>query len=177
MLKDVEVLVLRATVGGLMAGHGAQKLMGAFEGPGLQGTAGMMKSLGFEPADRWALAAALSEFGGGVLTALGLFNPLGPIGIISAMTMATATVHWNKPVWASKGGAELPVINIAAALAVAIAGPGEFSLDHALGIQLPKAVPALAGLTAAGLIAYGLTNRPAAAQSEDQSEEAQTASA
>ena len=64
MLKDVEVLVLRATVGGLMAGHGAQKLIGAFEGPGLQGTAGMMKSLGFEPADRWALAAALSEFGG-----------------------------------------------------------------------------------------------------------------
>lgn len=161
MLRDVEVLILRGTVGGLLAGHGAQKLFGAFGGPGLKGTAGMMQALNLQPADQWAMGAALSEFGGGVLTALGLLNPLGPIGVISAMAMATGTVHWGKPIWVTQGGAELPVTNIAAVLALAIAGPGKYSLDNAFGITLPKYIPAIAGLSAAGLIAYALSSRAA----------------
>ena len=94
---DVALLILRLTLGGLLTGHGAQKLFGAFGGPGPQGTAGMMEALDLKPGQRWAAAAALSEFGGGVLTALGLFNPLGPLGIMGSMSMATATVHWASP--------------------------------------------------------------------------------
>jgi putative oxidoreductase len=159
MLKDVEVLILRGVVGGLMAGHGAQKLFGAFEGPGLRGTAGMMGALGLQPAEHWAKAAALGEFGGGALTALGLANPLGEIGIVSSMAMATGTAHWGKPVWVTQGGAELPIINSAAALALAIAGPGQLSLDNALGIKVPAVLTALTALVAAGLVGYGLNAR------------------
>jgi putative oxidoreductase len=43
-----------------------------------------MESLGLKPGSAWAPVAALSEFGGGALTALGLLSPLGPIGIIAA---------------------------------------------------------------------------------------------
>jgi putative oxidoreductase len=172
MLKDVEVLILRGTLGGLMVGHGAQKLFGILEGPGLKGTAGMMEHLGLRPGERWALAAALSEFGGGMLTALGLLNPIGPIGIISSMVMATGTAHWGKPIWVTAGGAELPVINIAAATAVAIAGPGKYSLDHALGIRMPKPVAALSAFTAGTLIAYGLANRSMAAAAQQAEEPA-----
>src|SRR3954447_10310101 len=75
-LRSTGVFVLRATVGGLLAGHGAQKLLGWFEGGGMEGTTGMMEKLGLEPPRRSARLAALSELGGGLMTALGLLNPI-----------------------------------------------------------------------------------------------------
>ncbi|MFN8591782.1 MAG: DoxX family protein [Thermomicrobiales bacterium] len=140
---DVGILALRLAVGGLLAGHGAQKLFGSFGGPGLEGTSGWLESMGYRPGKEWALLAGLSEFGGGALTALGLLHPLGPIATLGAMAVATLDVHGGKPVWATQGGAELPITNMAAALALAMAGPGTLSLDGALGIEVPKPVAAL----------------------------------
>src|SRR5689334_3375639 len=108
-MRDMGLALLRGVTGGLMAGHGAQKLFGAFEGPGLKGTAGFMEALGLAPGHVWGTTAALAEFGGGTLTALGLVHPVGPLGMLSSMVMATAKVHWGKPIWATAGGAELPV--------------------------------------------------------------------
>jgi putative oxidoreductase len=136
-MRDVSLLVARLTVGGLLAGHGAQKLFGAFEGPGLKGAAGMMESIGIRPGDRWAVMAGLSEFGGGSLTALGLLGPLGPIASMASMAMAATTVHWGKPIWATSGGAELPVTNLAMLSSIALAGPGRLSLDRMFGIRVP----------------------------------------
>ena len=45
-MSDAASLVLRTALGGLMAGHGAQKAFGSFEGPGPEGTAGFMEMLG-----------------------------------------------------------------------------------------------------------------------------------
>ncbi len=42
-------LVLRLTVGGLITGHGLQKLRGSFGGPGLEGTTEMMRSIDLHP--------------------------------------------------------------------------------------------------------------------------------
>lgn len=120
-----------------MAGHGAQKLFGSFEGPGVEGTEQMMESMDLKPGRPWAIVGGASEFGGGVLTTLGMLNPLGPIGIIGAMAMATIKVHGVKPIWAQEGGGELPVTNAAIATALTMAGPGKYSVDHALGIKLP----------------------------------------
>ena len=124
VMKDLALLILRLSVGGLLMGHGAQKLFGSFGGFGMQGTAGWMESMGLKPGNRWAMLAGGSEFGGGALTALGLASPLGPIGVMAAMGTATTKVHWGKPIWVSEGGAELPVTNIAVASALALAGPG-----------------------------------------------------
>jgi putative oxidoreductase len=136
-MSNLAALILRVVQGSLLAGHGAQKLFGSFEGPGLEGTSSFMEMLGLRPGRPWATLAGLSEFGGGVLTTLGLLNPLGPLGIIGAMSMATATAHRGKPIWATEGGAELPVTNIAASTALILNGPGKYSLDRALGIRLP----------------------------------------
>ncbi|MGH3579688.1 MAG: DoxX family membrane protein, partial [Mycobacterium sp.] len=53
-MKDLGLLALRVTTGGLLAGHGAQKLFGTFGGHGLEGTGGFMESLGLKPGQRWA---------------------------------------------------------------------------------------------------------------------------
>jgi len=79
-MVSLGLLVLRLTVGSLLAGHGAQKLFGSFGGGGLEGTGGMLHPMGFRPAKQWAAAArARREFGGGLCTALGLMSPLGQI--------------------------------------------------------------------------------------------------
>ncbi len=151
------LLVLRLIFGGLLAGHGAQKLFGWFGGHGLQGTAGWLKSMNMHPSKPWAVLAGVSEFGGGVLTALGFLNPLGPLASTGAMGMAAAKVHRGKPIWVTSGGAELPLTNIAIALALGIAGPGKFSLDCALNLRLPRRLILIPGLAlAAGSIAYGV---------------------
>lgn len=141
---DLGLLGLRMTVGGLLVGHGAQKLFGSFGGYGLDGTAGWLESLGLKPGKAWAVLAGASEFGGGSLMALGLLNPLGPIATYGAMLMAWNKAHVGKPIWVTAGGAELVLTNIAAATAVALAGPGRYSLDDAFDIETPTWVSLMA---------------------------------
>jgi putative oxidoreductase len=174
-MKDLALLVLRLSVGGLMVGHGAQKLFGSFGGYGMQGTAGWLESLGLRPGNRWALLAGGSEFGGGALTALGLASPLGPIGVIAAMSTATTKVHWGKPIWASEGGAELPATNLAVASALMIAGPGRYSLDRLLGLRIPPALALLAAAAAAAGVAMATTqSSPQLEQADDGMQAAET---
>ncbi len=121
--------VLRVTVGGLMLGHGLQKLNGSFGGPGLQATQDSMGAIGMHPAKQQGLAAALSETIGGGLTAAGFLSPLGPAMITGTMIVAIAKVHAKNGVWVTKGGYEYNATIIAAALALASSGPGVLSLD------------------------------------------------
>jgi putative oxidoreductase len=159
-MSDIGLLILRLAVGGLLAGHGSQKLFGWFSGPGLKGIAGWLESMGLTPGTFWATAASASELGGGVLTSLGFLHPLGPLGTMGAMIMATAKAHWGKPIWVAKGGAELPVINMASALALTLTGPGRFSLDHVLGIRLPRELVVAIALVEAAMVAIGIVSRP-----------------
>src|SRR5579884_425510 len=160
MLRDLGLLTLRLSVGGLLVGHGSQKMFGWFKGPGLQGTAGWLESLGLKPGTAWATAASASELGGGLLTALGFLHPIGPIGTMGAMIMATAKAHWGKPIWVSQGGAELPVVNMASALALTLTGPGRFSLDRLFGIRMPRAVVIAVAVVEGVMVAIGIKSRP-----------------
>ena len=74
--------------------------------------------------------------------------------------MATVKAHWGKPIWVSKGGAELPVINMATALALTLTGPGRFSLDHVFGIRLPRALVFAVTAVEAATLAIGIMSRP-----------------
>jgi putative oxidoreductase len=155
-MTNVAMLILRVSTGTLIAGHGAQKLFGWFGGGGPAETEKMMEKMELRPPKVWAMAAGVSEFGGGLLTALGLLNPMGPLGIISAMSVASLTAHGGKPIWAQKGGAELPVTNIAVALAIALGGPGRLSLDRALGVRLGRMLVGLAAVGAGAGVAAAL---------------------
>jgi putative oxidoreductase len=165
-MKDFGLLILRLAFGALMAGHGSQKLFGWFSGPGLKGTSGWLESMGLRPGRPWAIMAGLSEFGGGALTLLGALNPLGTLGTVGAMGMATTKAHWGKPIWVTSGGAELPVLNMAAALALGLSGPGKFSVDNALGLRLPRRLILVPGLLATvATVAAGtmISNQPSPA--------------
>jgi putative oxidoreductase len=135
-MMSLGMLLLRVVTGGLMMGHGAQKLFGAFDGPGPEGTGQWLESLDFKPGHFWARVAGWSEFGGGLLTALGFMHPVGPLTLIAPMAIATGKAHAGKPIWVSSGGAELPVTNMAIASALTLAGPGIFSLDSVFGTRL-----------------------------------------
>jgi len=154
-MRSLGVLIVRLVVGGLLAGHGAQKLFGWFGGPGLQGTAGWLESMRLRPGTTWARIAGGSELVGGMLTVLGFLNPLGPIAAMGAMSMAWAKVHLGNPVWSTKGGAELPLTNIAVLSALTVAGPGRLSLDSLFGIRVPRIVGlgALLGMLASVYLA------------------------
>lgn len=165
-MYDFALLLLRTVTGGLLAGHGAQKLFGSFGGPGIEGTAGFVESLGMKPGRPWAAAAGLSELGGGTLTALGLLNPLGSLGVLGAMSVAAFKVHGVRPIWAESGGAELPVTNAAIVTAIALAGPGRYSLDRALGLRAPRWMVVLAFLLGAIVAASSLSSEPDAGDEE-----------
>ena len=160
------VLALRATAGGLLAGHGAQKLFGSFGGHGIEGTAGWLESLGMRPGKPWALMAGASEFGSGMLMSLGLLGPVGPISAFGPMLNAWALAHAGKPIWNTSGGAELPLMFMASAGALALAGPGRFSLDRVLGIKVPAPIAGLAIVGVAAGLAVSLIRREQTAAQE-----------
>jgi putative oxidoreductase len=83
---DTGLLIARLVFGLLMAVHGSQKLFGWFGGPGMSGTASFLEGLGFRPGRLFAVANALAECGGGVLLALGLFEPIAAAAPAPATT-------------------------------------------------------------------------------------------
>src|SRR3954469_21099717 len=132
---DLALFVLRVVVGGLFAAHGAQKLFGSLGGHGIAGTGQFFESLGLQPGERHARLAGLGEFGGGLLLILGLLTPLGAAALIGVMTVAILTVHAPKGWQATEGGYEYNVVLGAVAFALAAAGPGAWSIDHAIGFD------------------------------------------
>lgn len=160
-------LIARAVIGGLFIGHGTQKLFGWFDGPGPEGTAGMMKSLGIEPAKANAQAAALSETLGGALLVAGAATPLAAAALIGTMVSAIRLVHAPKGLWATNGGYEFNLVLIAALLAIVDSGPGEPSVDSALGLKDYGPRWALASL-AAGFAGSTAVVQAGRAQAEHQ---------
>ena len=165
MLMSLGLLLARL-IGFGFAAHGAQKLFGWFGGHGLAGTGGFFESMGFRPGRLFAFAAGTGELLGGLLIALGLGGPIGPMFVIAVMVVATLAVHWPKGFFVSDGGYELPLAYGSLAVALAFAGFGAYSLDAAFGwnaIWTPQlAWIAIAVGALGGLLNLAARRKPAA---------------
>lgn len=154
---NLGLLLIRLIFGLMMAAHGAQKLFGWFGGYGLTGTGGFFESLGFRPGRRFAFAAALSEFGGGWLFALGFLGPVGPALILAVMLVASISVHLPNGLFATTNGVEMPLFVATTVVGIALIGFGTYSLDAALGLAAFW-TPGLIGLALVVGVVGGIGN-------------------
>jgi len=149
---------LRTVIGVLFFGHGTQKLFGWFGGHGPEVTGQFFEHLGLKPGIKHARAAGAAEAGGGALLALGFLTPAAAAALIGVMSTAIRTVHLKNGPWSTDNGYEYPLALLATMVALADLGPGEISLDHALGTEVKGPLVAL-GALAAGVGGATLTTR------------------
>jgi putative oxidoreductase len=161
--------IARVVIGGLFVGHGTQKLFGWFGGPGIEAASKMMHSIGLRPGRRNAVAASATETIGGAMLVAGAFTPLAAAALIATMITAIRTVHLDNGLWNSNGGYEFNLALIAAILAIVDGGPGEPSVDGALGLDETGpgwALAALAGGVLGSTIAIELGRRHPAEEAD-----------
>jgi putative oxidoreductase len=131
---DWALLVARVVVGVIFMVHGAQKLFGAFGGPGLSAIVQMMGPLGY--------LVTIGEFFGGLGLIFGFLSRFSAASIILIMLGAIGLVHGQFGFfmnWTGKQageGFEYHLLVIGALLPILIAGPGRFAIGRYL--PLPK---------------------------------------
>lgn len=154
---SIGLLVVRVTLGLLMAAHGSQKLLGWFGGHGLAGTAGFFDSIGFRPGRFFATLASATEVTSGILLALGFLGPVGPALMISVMIVAAVSMHLKNGLFAANNGIEVPLLYGVVAAGLLLTGPGLYSLDAVLGLGY-LASPTLAWAALAVGVVGGVMN-------------------
>jgi putative oxidoreductase len=125
---DLSLLVVRVIVGVIFTAHGAQKLFGAFGGPGLADVVEKMGPLGYP--------VTIGEFFGGVGLIVGFLSRFSAASLIVIMIGAIAMVHGQKGFFLSDGGFEYNLALIGLLAPTLLAGPGRFAVGQFL--PLPK---------------------------------------
>jgi len=115
-------------VGVIFAAHGAQKLFGAFGGPGLDKVVEMMGPIGY--------LVTIGEFFGGLGLVVGFLCRFSAAALIVIMIGAIAQVHAKNGFFLQNGGFEYNLALIGLLAAVLIAGPGRYAVGRFL--PLPK---------------------------------------
>jgi len=159
------LLIVRLALGPMIIAHGYNKMFGA---GGLAGTTRWFEGLGLRPARVHAVLASTLEMVTGALLIAGFLTPAACAALIGLMTVAAVTDHKGKGYFMFRNGCEYVALVAMVALGVASTGPGAWSLDHALGLDLAGiwwAVGAgVLGLTAAALLVGVSTQRPVPAE-------------
>jgi putative oxidoreductase len=136
MEQDLGLLVIRLVVGLTFVAHGAQKVLGVWNGPGMVGWTGAMEHMGFRPARYWAMLSAGVELGCGTLIAIGFLTPIAAAALLGHATVIILKVQLPRGFWNSKGGIEFPLSLAGALVAIILVGPGGWSIDGILHLGL-----------------------------------------
>lgn len=127
------LLLIRGIVGYVMVYHGAQKLFGWFDGPGMETFISHLPDLGIPnvPPKYLAYAAAGSEFGGGILLMIGFLTRLAAIPVAFTMGVAAFKVHGHAFALSAKPvpGMEFALTLMVVAIGLIFTGPGRFAID------------------------------------------------
>lgn len=147
---DIALLVVRIWLAVVMVLHGIN------HGRSIEGTASWFESVGFSSPKLNAQISSLGEIAIGLAIGAGFLTSPAAAGLAAVMFVAFWTIHrfagffnFHRP----DEGYEYVATLAFVALAIAIIGPGEYSIDHALGwADELNGVPG-ALIWAAGLIA------------------------
>lgn len=145
---DIAMLVLRVWVGIVMIAHGINHARSQ------EGTANWFEKVGFRSPQLNARMSVLSELAIGAGLIVGLLTSIAAAGLVATMFLAFWAVHrfagffvFHRP----DEGYEYVVTLAVAALVIAVVGPGDVSIDAAIGIDGD-----LDGVTGAVIIGLGL---------------------
>lgn len=136
-------LVARLILGIIFFAHGAQKMLGWFQGPGLKKSVQMLTEHIHLPA-ALALLAIATEFFGGLGLIIGLLSRIDAAAIFVTMVIAIVLVHGRNGLFLNwfgdrKGhGYEYHLLALALALVVIVRGSGALSLDEFLSNAIFK---------------------------------------
>ncbi len=119
---DLALLILRVVLGIIMIYHGWPKLTD------LGGTIEGMAGMGIPVPAVAAIFATVAEVVGGLLMVLGAFTDIAGLMFAIDMLGAITFVHAKNGFSVAKGGMEWPLLLLAAALAIALAGPGKYAV-------------------------------------------------
>jgi putative oxidoreductase len=125
------IALLRIVVGIVFVMHGQQKL---FE-MGVGGVGGFFASLGVPAPQLAAVLVSVLETVGGLALILGVLTRLFGLLLAGDMLVALMLVHRPNGFFAGNGGVELVLLLGAAALALALTGPGALALDNLLPFE------------------------------------------
>lgn len=148
---DLALFILQLAVGLTFAAHGAQKLFGWWDGPGMAGWEGAMGKMGFRPPRLFAWVSALVEFVGGLMLAVGLLTPLVAAVIVAQAVVIIGRAHWANGFFNQRSGIEYPLLLGAGAAALGLAGPSALSIDGAIALVVDPTVRV--ALVIAGIVA------------------------
>jgi putative oxidoreductase len=143
---NIGLFIVRVTLAVTMIAHGYNHIWG---GGKIAGTAGWFASLGLKPGITHAWFASITELVCGASLIVGLLNPFAAGGVVGVMVVAWIINHRGNGFFIFRPGEGWEyVMNLAlVGLALGAMGPGEWSLDSALGIELVG--PVGFGITAA----------------------------
>jgi putative oxidoreductase len=132
---DIGLLILRVGVGAMMAlGHGKSKMFGEDRlGPPEQLIAGVQR-MGFPAPTFFAWMAALTEFAGGLLLAVGILTRPAAAALTFNMLVAALVAHASDPLFSTGAGpAKEPALLYAIPfLSLIFLGAGRYSVDGLL---------------------------------------------
>jgi putative oxidoreductase len=131
--NDIGLLVLRAIVGIIFVVHGAGDIFEA----GVSSNVENYREAGIPLPALSAPFAAYVQFLGGLALIAGLLSRLVTLGMVVVMAGALVFVHAGEPIPIGQdgSGSGFALIMGAASLAIVLAGPGRFSLDHLIATR------------------------------------------
>jgi putative oxidoreductase len=120
---DGALLILRLALAAILLYHGLPKVMN------FGATVAAFQSMHVPAPTLTTAFAVLAEVIGGILILLGIAVDLAGLLVVIDMLGAIVAVHWPKGFDFNEGGWEHPFTVLAIALALALAGPGRYSVS------------------------------------------------
>ncbi len=129
-------MLARVALGIVIFPHGAQKVLGWFGGPGIDGALGFYTSMGVPAFLGWM--AMTIELVGGIALIVGILGRIAAFAVALNMVVAVIQMHWMVGFFMNWDGQlrgegfEFHILAVTLALIVIIRGSGALSLDRVI---------------------------------------------